>query len=209
MLARIGVDGLVRPAVDGEVGLCVAVDVQTAHGQLRRDRALEDARQDLPSLPFDLARHSDIDRHPHAWDTPLAKYSSPKPRIARLVHWSAFRRLRWAACFALFPQIAMLHHRRARAARAIHEQKRTGRTLAGLHILKIFAADEFGDFLADRQEQRFRGTPSPQRLQPQSGSPSLGLGHDLIESFVAVEQVVQRLQFTQVVGPEPPDRSAP
>ena len=67
MLARIGVDGLVPPAVDGEVGLSVAVDVQAAHGQPRRDRALEDARQDLPPLPFDLARHSDVDRHHMHW----------------------------------------------------------------------------------------------------------------------------------------------
>jgi hypothetical protein len=51
-------------------------------------------------------------------------------------------------------------------ARAIHEQKRTGRTLAGLDIFKIFVADQFGDFHAQWHEQRFGRTPSPRRYQP-------------------------------------------
>ena len=36
----------------------------------------------------------------------------------------------------------------------------------------------------------------------QTRSSTSGIGHDLIELFVTLEQAVHRLQFTQVIGPE-------
>ena len=46
VLARVGVDGLVRPAVDGAVGLVVALEVDAAHGDRAVDRLLADRRLD-------------------------------------------------------------------------------------------------------------------------------------------------------------------
>ena len=112
MLARIGVDRLVRSAVDGEVGLPVAVDVQTAYRHSRVHRALEDARQHLSALPFDLARQPTLTDTTRIDESPCG--CGPGRMSLSTGSWAAFRRLRWASCFARFPQIAMLPHRRAR-----------------------------------------------------------------------------------------------
>jgi hypothetical protein len=66
VLRRIGIDRLVGPPVDREVGLGVSVEIVPAERQGRSDRYLEDPRDDRLSLPVDRARKADIHRdHSH------------------------------------------------------------------------------------------------------------------------------------------------
>lgn len=61
MLRRVSVDGLVRPAVNFQIGLTVAVEIEFAHGDAARDRLFEDSRSNRAVLPEDFARQSDVD----------------------------------------------------------------------------------------------------------------------------------------------------
>ncbi len=61
VLGRVDVDGLARAAVDGEVGLAVAVQVEPPDRHRPLDRLLEDRRAHGLPLPGDLARKPDVD----------------------------------------------------------------------------------------------------------------------------------------------------
>src|SRR6185369_5811807 len=61
VLRRIRVHGLVGPAVDGEIGLLVAVDVEESDVDAARHRRLEDRGADRLSAPDDVARSADAD----------------------------------------------------------------------------------------------------------------------------------------------------
>src|SRR5439155_14423753 len=63
MLGRIDIDGLVGAAVNGEVGLPVAFQVQASNFDKARHGRLEDRRQDGLPMPLDLARKPHVDRY--------------------------------------------------------------------------------------------------------------------------------------------------
>src|SRR5579884_147878 len=62
MRQRIAIDGLVLSAVDGEIGLTVAIQIQLAQGDAALDRLLENSGNHVHSMPGDFARKSDIER---------------------------------------------------------------------------------------------------------------------------------------------------
>src|SRR5262245_46641905 len=80
MRERIAIDRLVFSAVDGEVGLTVAVQVKRAQDDAPLDRLLENAGADVHPMPGDFARKSDVERHqlhPHrAFDEYLSQPDS-------------------------------------------------------------------------------------------------------------------------------------
>src|SRR5439155_11307438 len=61
MLEGVGVDRLGRTAVDGEVGLAVAVEVEPTNRDAFLDRLLEDPGRHVASFPVDGARQADVD----------------------------------------------------------------------------------------------------------------------------------------------------
>jgi hypothetical protein len=66
VLARVGVDGLVRSAVHLAIGLVVAVEVDAADRDAAIDRVLPDRRRDDLSSPEHLADRTDVDgQHAH------------------------------------------------------------------------------------------------------------------------------------------------
>ena len=62
VLERIGIDRLRDAAVDCEVGLAVAVEVQATERDATLDRLLEDSGCHVASLPAHGAREADVDR---------------------------------------------------------------------------------------------------------------------------------------------------
>jgi len=58
ILGGIGVHGLIRSAVNGQIGLLVPVEIQRPHPHARFDGRFEDARQDFLAIPSDEARDS-------------------------------------------------------------------------------------------------------------------------------------------------------
>src|SRR5207249_7640336 len=81
VLGGIGVDGLLPPAVRGQVGLPVAVQVERAHGDAARHRLLEDAGGDRPALPGDLPRQADVHRDDPHRVSPIPIGCRPAPAV--------------------------------------------------------------------------------------------------------------------------------
>ena len=63
VLGRVDVDRLARPAVDGQVGLAIAVNIQSAHAHAPGHRRFENACANHPPIVNYLARQPDIDRY--------------------------------------------------------------------------------------------------------------------------------------------------
>ena len=109
--------------------------------------------------------------------------------------WPDFRRLRRADCFALFPQIAMLHHRRPRPRvrstnRSVQVEPSHAFTYSKSPLHRNLAiSSPIGSSRDSGVRQRRRVFSS------QCESPFRGPGHDLSELFVAVEKSVQRFQI--------------
>jgi hypothetical protein len=58
----IAVDGILRAAVDGEVGLTVAVQIQRTQTDAAFDGLLEDAGGYRSAVPEHIAREADVER---------------------------------------------------------------------------------------------------------------------------------------------------
>ena len=61
MFEGVAVDGFVFTAVNGEVGLAVAVEIELAEGDAACDGLLEDAGGDGAAVPFDVAGKATVD----------------------------------------------------------------------------------------------------------------------------------------------------
>src|SRR5262245_58225223 len=62
MFGGIGIDRLLLPAVYRQVGLSVAVELQSTRHDPPTNRLLEDAGADVPAFPVDFTRQADIHR---------------------------------------------------------------------------------------------------------------------------------------------------
>src|SRR5262245_52700640 len=94
MLRGVGIHRLVLPAVNRQVGLPVAVEIQPACHNSASNRLLEDASADALAFPADFTRQADIHRddvhHISTWRAPARRRSdayvwrctpgNPRPR---------------------------------------------------------------------------------------------------------------------------------
>jgi hypothetical protein len=75
--ARSSVDGRFGAAVDGEVGLAIAVEVQAAERDTPH-RLLEDPRREIAALPARRSRETDVHRDDtHDVDRPGRAFPEP------------------------------------------------------------------------------------------------------------------------------------
>ena len=86
VLERVGVDRLRGAAVDGEVGLAVAVEVQATERDATLDRLLEDAGCHVASLPAHGAREADVDRD-DSHDVHRGSCGLPDMSLDRELRW--------------------------------------------------------------------------------------------------------------------------
>ena len=61
MFVRVGVDGLVGAAVNGEVRLAIAIEIQAAERDAAFDRLFEDAGDDGAAVDRDFARDANVE----------------------------------------------------------------------------------------------------------------------------------------------------
>src|SRR6516225_729978 len=80
-------------------------------------------------------------------------------------------------------------------SRMVGEEKRTGRSLASLHVAKIFRADKLRKCLSDRYEQGLGCAPSANCLKLDRHLFALWADHDPAEGFIARQQTIQRVEF--------------
>src|SRR4030095_1524843 len=63
VLRRVCINGLARAAVNGEIGLAVAIEIQRSRHDRSDNRFLENSRRYDLALPAFFPRQSDVDGH--------------------------------------------------------------------------------------------------------------------------------------------------
>src|SRR3984885_8169909 len=79
----------------------------------------------------------------------------------------------------------------------VGKQQRAANSFARFHVGKIFLADELRQPLADRQQQRFRRSPTARLMQFQAVAVGVMMTMDLAERFIAREQFVEGIKLAQ------------
>lgn len=86
--------------------------------------------------------------------------------------------------------------------RMIGEYQRAALPFARFDLGEVFLADKFRQSFGDRQQQGFRGSPAPHRLQLKAIAIALATTRYPAECIVTFEELVQGFQFLQRLGRE-------